>query len=122
MALAFSQTYKVIRNNVGGTWSNGLYTKGATTEISIEGSVQPVNGEDLLNLPEAQRSKGVLKIFTDVKLYTVSTKNNFMADILEYKGDKYEVQEVKDYSDYFFSHYRAILTKVEDNIEKRKLN
>lgn len=120
--IAFSQEYKVIRNNSSGSYVNGKYVEGTTEEFYIQGSAQPVTGEELLNLPEAQRKRGVIKLYTQTKLNVVDTNNKRQCDLLEYRDENYEVHEVKDYSDYFFTHYKILLIKIEDNKDERIVN
>ncbi|MCP4481414.1 MAG: hypothetical protein GY817_01110 [bacterium] len=119
--LAFTRKFKLIRHSSdGGYDGNGRYVKGSFSETNIEGSIQPMKERELLNLPEAQRTRGTIKIYTDVELKVVDTENNLQADRIEYNNFFYEVQEVNDYTSFNIPHYKSIAVKVPANEEARQ--
>ena len=95
------------------TIDHGRFVSGAETEFTAIISVQPVTGRELLNLPEAQRTKGVLKGYTVTELKTADETGKTKADVVVYKGKNYEVQTVEDWGEGDLQHYKVLL--VEEN-------
>ena len=76
-----------------GSWSNdGVWMPGGTTETPMEGIVLPLT-EDDLKYAEA----GTYSV-KDKKIYTTQALE--MGSKVEYKGDRYTIQNFKDYSEY----------------------
>jgi len=68
------------------TLSKGHYTKAQPSVILCDGSVQPINGDELALLPEGNREKGSIKIYTEIPMYD--------DDIIRRNDDKYNVAKV----------------------------
>lgn len=68
-------------------------------------NIQPVNGEDLLQLPEADRERVTYKIYskTEIKNKDRITRTK--------DGFDYEIIQVKDWTEFRISHYRGMLVK-----------
>jgi len=80
----------------------GHAVAGAETILLGDATIQPLNGKELLQLPEGDREKESVKIFTD----TLELKNN---DILICANNKsFELKEIKDWTAHIIPHYRAI--------------
>jgi hypothetical protein len=60
-------TCLVTRYNAG-SYVSHVYIPGATTTFSVLMSVQPLNGRELLNLPEAQRTRHGLNLIALLSL------------------------------------------------------
>lgn len=80
-----------------GSYVNGTYVPGATAVSTIKMSVQPVRGEELLNLPEAQRTSKMMKGYSAVLLHTAKTSPSEKADLITWQGVQYEVQAVEQW-------------------------
>lgn len=65
-----SGTYTVTRSAPGVIGSDGRLVPGSQSTFSILASVQPMTGRDLLRLPEGQRTKENLKIWSQTQLFT----------------------------------------------------
>ncbi len=89
-----------------GTWSFGKYTQGTPTSHTIRASIQPVSGKELDQLPEGDRFKSHIEIYTENSIY--------VKDVITYKDEKFEVIRVSDYSDYCLEHYEALAIRIDN--------
>jgi len=95
-----------VERYAAGTWTNGKYTKGAKTDISIFASVQPADGREIDQLPEGDRTKVHKEIF--------STSELKLNDIITYDGERYEVHKLSDWSPYCTQHFEAMAVRIEE--------
>jgi len=91
---AFGKTVTVTRFSAGG-YVDGTYIAGGTTVLSPIMSIQPMGGKELLNLPEAQRTKRFVRGYTDTELFTADQVPSKKADLVESEGVTFEVQKVE---------------------------
>jgi hypothetical protein len=68
MAILGATTHTVTRSATG-LYVDGDYTR-TTTTLDISASVQPLTGVDLQRLPEAERTAGRYKLYTETELLT----------------------------------------------------
>lgn len=120
MSVAFSKTYLVERQSSIGQYINGIYVEPLFTQISIKASIQPLREHlfieqcETLQLPEGRRRKAAIKIYSDQQLFESS--QDVRADIVLYKGKRYEVLKVSDYTDNFLPHYASMA--FEEDLDK----
>lgn len=76
-----------------GSYVNGTYVAGATSTFSVDVSVQPIQGRELLNLPEAQRTRRWMKGYCGTELLTADQSDSEKADVVTVDGIDFEVQE-----------------------------
>jgi len=106
------------RNSTEGSYVKGVWVDGATNDVTVSASVQPVSGRERLLLPEAMRTKETIKVYTDVELKTML--DQLKSDRFAYNGKDYEVIIVEDWShDTDIPHYKSICTKVDNNEDNR---
>jgi hypothetical protein len=84
---------------------------GAHTDSTIMASVQPVNGADTEHLPEGQRARVQLKVYTTTDLRGADAGQQ--ADDLVIDGEVLEVVEVQQHTA-VLPHYRALLMRRAD--------
>lgn len=94
-----------------GTWVDGVYQPGATSDLLVTICVQPAAGEDLISLPEGQRERETYKVYSEVELRTNNEGAGYKADQLLFYGGTYEVQQVMRQVGLGLDHYKAIVTK-----------
>ena len=94
--------------------TDGIWQDGGTTVTTIQANVQPTTGEELKDLPENQRDKSVISLWTASTLKTVSEKNKTSADTLVYEGDTYEIHKVKAWKMGVRDHYHIIAVKEDE--------
>lgn len=90
----FGRSFTVTRYATG-TYTSGTFVAGATSTFSAVISAQPLTGKDLLNLPEAQRTRNYLKGYSATELFTAQQSSSEKADIVTIDGVDYEVQTVE---------------------------
>ena len=78
-----------------GAYVGHTYVPGATTTFSVLMSVQPLNGRELLNIPEAQRTRQWIKAYCATELRTANQSLGIRADRVLANCVLYEVQRVE---------------------------
>lgn len=96
-----------------GSYVNGSYVDGSSTVTPIEVNYQPANEEILLQLPEAERSRDPLVVYTSEALRTVDKDSNLAADQIEINGNQYKVHKVARYEMGVLDHTKAIVLRVQ---------
>jgi hypothetical protein len=98
------------------TLNRGRPVPGAETTVQVVCNVQPVlKSSDTIMLPEADRSKACLKVYTkgDALRGLKEGPNGYSADRFMWQGDLYEVMKVINYAMGVLNHYKAICMRVE---------
>ena len=103
----------IIRSTQG-SYVNGEWVEGTQTQVPLEVNIQPFKDEDLLLLPEADRTREWYKIYcaNEIRMDKQGT-SGWSADEFVYEGDRYKVMKVKHYSMSILDHYRAIAARLE---------
>lgn len=104
----FRRPFVVTRFNPG-SYVNGAWAEGTSSQITISASVQPVAGIDLELLPEGRRTSMSVKIYTDVALQTATSTTN--PDVLHAFGHEFEITSVMPWQSNVISHYKCIGVK-----------
>lgn len=98
--------------NVSGSYVNGVWTEGtASTPRTAKGAIQPLNAQELEMLPEGQRKRASLKIYTSTELREVDEISKVKGDIVTVRGSTWEVQRVYKQATPF-GHYKCLVTEV----------
>lgn len=108
-------TLDVIRREAE-TIVRGRPQPGAETTVQIICNVQPIlKSTDTMLLPESDRSKAALKVYTKgaPMLQRKEGPSGHAADRFYWKGDLFEVMKVIDYDMGVLNHYKAICMRVE---------
>ena len=103
----------IIRSTQG-SYVNGEWVEGTEIQVPLEVNIQPFRDEDLLLLPEADRSREWYKIYcaNEIRMDKQGT-SGWSADEFVYEGDRYKVMKVKHYSMSILDHYRATAARLE---------
>ncbi len=108
MTVLFTEEYEIIRATAVGTHTKGKYVTGATTVVIVDANWQPLNGKDLLNLPELQRTRRSIKIYSEVELRSLNEVTKFPADIITIEdGTSFEIHNVEYWKE-LNEHWKAI--------------
>lgn len=104
------KNYTVTRVNANGTYSteDGTFNPGSTTTLTIMGSVQPATAEDLLSIPEGDRTRTRYRFYSDPPLKIQDTAALRKGDLVELTDGSYEVESLKTWP----THTLAIIAKV----------
>jgi len=82
-----------------GSRVEGVWTPGATSVLSITGTMRPMKPYHVQFLPASVRSGGAWKLFVkagETVLRTTSPDGQTQADRITYEGQELEVHSVKD--------------------------
>jgi hypothetical protein len=110
-----SGSYTVSRREVG-SWTDGLYSPGDLSTLTVVASVQPLTGKQLQRLPEGLRAKELKAFITQTLLRTVSESEGTPADVVEVPGEGfYQIEKVEDWSQAGF--YSCIGSLIHENAE-----
>lgn len=108
-----TNTYTVTRTATG-TLSQGRYTDGATSTLTIEASVQPVSGRDLQALAEGEHSNEVKIVYTTTPLFTRTPTQS--PDRIAIDGEAYEVFQVHKWQHFGIAtnedHYQVMVSRL----------
>lgn len=92
----FGETVTVTRYTAG-SYTNGVWSDGGSSTFTAVMSIQPLKGQELLKLPEAERTMNYMKGYSSVELKTSSQNGQTKADVVTYQGKDYEVQAVESW-------------------------
>lgn len=113
-----TDTLEVTRQGIG-TYVEGIYQDVILPVFNMDASVQTMKPHEMINLPEAQRTKEAIWIFSDSQLFTVNEKTKIKADRVLWRGDDYEIQKVEDWTKTDLPHFKSIGIRV-DNLEQNR--
>lgn len=74
-----------------GTRTLGRYTPGATSIFPITAGVEPINGRQLMDVPEGRRGDEILTVYTDADLIAERATPGVDPDVLRYTGSDADV-------------------------------
>lgn len=85
----------------------------ASTESSIRGSFQPLDGKEREALPEGVRQSETIKMYTKSDLRTADQHEGTPADEIEYDGRRFVVYQADKWPK-LLSHYKALLIRKQE--------
>ena len=103
-----------LRRRAAGVWTAGRYTPGAAAETTVTAVVQPAGPEDLLDLPEGERVKAVVRVHTTSELRTADESAGTDPDRIVIDGEEWEVRRVwnETHTD-VLPYYKALAVRAE---------
>ena len=110
MSLFNSMTIKVKRKTAG-NFVKGVFVEGTESTFFIQGTWQPLTGEELNTLPEGRRGNGGYALFTETELQ--NRQDGISPDIVEVNGRDFEVINVELWQNSIIPHYRVICASKE---------
>ena len=99
---AFAQTFTVNRSS--GSFQQGGYVS-VTTAIPFWGIIQPATEEDLAQVPEGDRSTGMMGFISEQPMYKTNVQGSVsgLGDTILWNGQEYRVVVVVPWKDFGFS-------------------
>jgi hypothetical protein len=92
---SFSQgTYAVIRT-AAATPTRGVYVAGATSTFNITAAVVPASGNELMSLPEGQRTRETRIVFTTTPLQLGGAGKTYESDHVQIDGESWSCERVE---------------------------
>ena len=105
--MIIGEQVQVERTEGPGYWNDiGEFVGGDTRLIALKAAVQPATGKNAQLLPEGRRIEDAVMVFTEREL-VVGTKNQ-KADVLIFRGRRFEIWNVKQWPAAFFPHYEVM--------------
>lgn len=101
----------------GSRGSDGRWVEGASTDATIAASVQPLEGRDREILPEGDRQKDGIKVYTTSDLEPVNqhtAPEGASGDHVLVDGIAYEVRNVARQRS-IIPHYRAFAVRLQED-------
>lgn len=114
--LSVGRTTLQVTRRQAATYDRGRPVPGTEEVVEVVCNVQPVlKATDTLLLPEADRSKASIKVYTqgDELRALKEGDGGWAADRFEWQGDVYEVMKVINYAMGVLNHHKAICQRVE---------
>lgn len=91
-----------------GQWIGGRWVEGEAVEVEIEANVQPLKFHEILQMPEGDRTKEWIKIYSAEELYTSQEgADGRQADIILWEGKKFKVMQCHHYNMGVLDHFSA---------------
>lgn len=113
--ISTSRFYLTINRPAPYEWVLGVKTLiGEPTTFNIIANVQPLNPDELVNMPEDQRTRETLKLYTATLLLTTSEIAPLHGpDSFVFDGLTYQVQQVMRYKGQHLGHNKAICVRLD---------
>ena len=101
-----------IRKTVG-SYISGVWVDGVAEEVTILANVQPTKGSELMALPESDRSRDIIKIYTTDEILGVQEGDGKTSpDLIIWQGNTYEVKLVYVQRMGVLDHTKALAARV----------
>ncbi len=101
-----------VERTTAGSYVEGLYVEGISSNITVPASVQPANSEDFKNMPEGERFGGSQVLFSLLELQ--GAKDLAPADkVLNYLGVDWKIVTVEHWAHH--GYYKSIMVKIDGN-------
>ena len=103
----------IYRTSQGG-YVNGDWVDGKTAEVEIQANVQPMRDDELMLMPETERTREWYKVYSASEIRTSKEgTTGWAADEFMWNGDRYKVMKVRRYQMQTLDHWKALAAKVE---------
>ena len=106
----FGETVSVSRPGAG-TMTDGRWVAGVPSTFDAVMSIQPLNGDDIEELPEGQRTRNIIKGYTATELQTTNEGSGIKADVVTYNSKTFEVQTVERWRG-DLNHWKVLMTEL----------
>lgn len=102
----------VVKRLAAGSYTDGVWTDGASTDVNITASIQPLTARQMLLLPEGRRNTTAYNLFTSSRLFTAEPATNTNADKVILPDGTYEVFSCESWQNGIINHYKAVVTRI----------
>ena len=101
-----------IKRTVAGSYVSGVYVEGVESTITIQASVQPMSGTDIVSIPEGRRASDMVKVYTDSDLFGQGDAGTGQSpDRLVYRGKEYEISSKDPNQNDVINHFKYYAIK-----------
>lgn len=109
----FASTYTYTRPTAG-SYVDGRWVEAAPeTAVEFRASIQPTSGRELMLLPEGQRAKDNVTIYTETELQVAKPEQSIKGDRVTYAGRTWEVQKAYAWNLNDYPHFKFLAQLVE---------
>ena len=96
-----------------GDYLGGVWVDGVSEEVTILANVQPTKGSELMALPESDRSRDIIKIYTTEEILGVQEGDGKTSpDLIIWQGNTYEVKIVYVQRMGVLDHTKALAARI----------
>ena len=94
----------------GAGYVNGIWTEAKTVAGTFLGTIQPLNANEVRNLPEGERNIGSVKIYSETKLNVAQEASSptESGDVVVFQDRYYWVKYQNPYKSGLIEHYKYI--------------
>ncbi len=110
--MSFRQAVTIKRVTSAPVATKGVYASAATSNITIQASIQPLKPNEMQLLPELRRNSEAFRLYTSTQLFPAEDETKKNADIAVFYGNKYEVLSCATWQNNVINHYKAIVIKL----------
>lgn len=97
-----------------GSYVNGDWVEGTDSQITRSVNIQPLKPNEILLLPEADRTRQWYKLYSDEDFRTDKEgSGGYEADEFVHQGERYKVMKVLNFSMGILDHFRAYAARIE---------
>lgn len=94
-----------------GEWVKGKWVPGTVQEVIVEANVQPLKGSELTALPESDRTKESIKVYSVETLKTLEEVSQEEADVIVWEGKKFRAIKAMTYKMGVLDHTKTICVR-----------
>lgn len=98
-------------SKVGG-YVDGVWQEPAFTDEEIEISIQPLNGHEILKLPDGDRTREWMKGYTAAEMHISDESSGAHGDYVLYNGRTFEVMKSERWMVTDLNHYKILMAEV----------
>lgn len=104
-------TITVIRQT--GSWVRGRWVEDDGVDVEIEGNIQPLKFHEIQQLPESDRTKEWIKLYTTDQIYTAeeSSEAGRSADVLIWNGKRFKAMKARRYQMGVLDHVHVLCAR-----------
>ncbi len=108
----FREPLTVKRKDDATVFTKGKAQNGATSDVDITASVQPLRPDEMGLLPEGRRDSEAFRLYTATELLPADEATGKNADMVVYNGKDYEVLSCARWQNRVVPHFKAVMVKV----------
>ena len=108
--MSFRKPFSVLTESPG-SYVQGLFVPGTRSTITIEASIQPVSGKDMITAPEGRRIQDMIKVYTSSELKQSEEGTGQQPDIIVWQGYGYEITSIDVRQMDVIAHYKIFATR-----------
>lgn len=96
-----------------GSYVDGDWVEGTSVTVPTEVNIQPLREDEILLLPEAERTKEWYKLYSADELRTAKEGvSGYGADEFEWNGELYRIMKVRCYQMQTLDHFKAMAARI----------